>query len=96
MTRPLTLTRDRRPDGTAVLTVAGEIDMSNTDTLAAALGSAEDLLVLDLTAVDYLDSAGLAVLFAHAHRIELIATPLLAPVLAISGLADLTTVHGTD
>ncbi|WP_327267792.1 STAS domain-containing protein [Streptomyces sp. NBC_01218] len=93
MTTPLTLTPGRRPDGTAVLTVVGEIDMSNTGSLAAALDDAPGPLVLDLTEVEYLDSAGLSVLFPHADRLELIAGPLLAPVLTISGLTDLTTHH---
>lgn len=96
MTTPLTLTHGRRPDGTALLTAAGEIDMSNTAALAAALDGTEGPLVLDLTAVDYLDSAGLTVLFAHAERLELIITPLLAPVLTISGITDLATVRGSE
>ncbi|MEV7680558.1 STAS domain-containing protein [Streptomyces sp. NPDC088341] len=93
MTTPLTLTPGRRPDGTALLTAVGEIDMSNTDVLAAALDSTTGPLVLDLTGIEYLDSAGLSVLFPHADRIELIANPLLEPVLTISGLAGLTTIH---
>ncbi|UVS78472.1 STAS domain-containing protein [Actinokineospora sp. UTMC 2448] len=93
MTTPLTLTAGHRPDGTPLLTAAGEIDMSNSETLAEAITATPGHLVIDLTAVDYLDSAGLAVLFTHAERIEIIATPLLAPVLTISGLTDLTTVH---
>ena len=35
-------------------------------------------------------------LFTHAAHLELIATPLLAPVLTISGLAEMTTMHGLD
>lgn len=93
MTTPLTLTPGRRPDGTAVLTVVGEIDMSNTESLAAALDNAPGPLVLDLSEVEYLDSAGLSVLFSHADRLELIAGPLLTPVLTISGLTDLTMRH---
>ena len=53
-------------------------------------------VVVDLTGVEYLDSAGLTVLFTHAAHIELVATPLLAPVLTISGLADITRLHETD
>ncbi|MGW1770242.1 STAS domain-containing protein [Streptomyces sp. NPDC002104] len=94
MTTPLTLTLGRRPDGAALLTAVGEIDMSNTQELAAALAGTVGPLVLDLTGVEYLDSAGLSVLFPHADRIELLANPLLEPVLTISGLTDLTTVHG--
>ncbi|GAB2592205.1 STAS domain-containing protein [Streptomyces capparidis] len=94
MTTPLTITPTRRADGTPLLTVAGEIDMSNTDTLAAALDATSGPVVLDLTAVEYLDSAGLTVLFDHADRIELLASPVLLPVLTVSGLTELTTVHG--
>ncbi|MFF8034721.1 STAS domain-containing protein [Streptomyces sp. NPDC016626] len=94
MSTALTLTLGRRPDGTALLTAVGEIDMTNTDALSAALDAVHGPVVLDLTGVEYLDSAGLNVLFARADRVELVATPLLAPVLTISGLAGLTTVHG--
>ncbi|SFK86433.1 STAS domain-containing protein [Streptomyces pini] len=97
MTTPLTLTDQRRPDGTPVLVAEGEIDMSNVGEFRAAVDRAAGggRLVVDLTAVDYLDSAGLAALFAHADRLELIAPPLLDPVLTVSGLADLATVHIT-
>ncbi|MFG3166198.1 STAS domain-containing protein [Streptomyces sp. NPDC048200] len=93
MTTSLTLTRGRRADGTALLTAVGEIDMSNTEELADALMDMTGPLVLDLTGVEYLDSAGLSVLFPHADRLELVTNPLLEPVLTISGLTDLTTVH---
>jgi anti-sigma B factor antagonist len=93
MTTPLTLTPGRRSDGTKLLTAAGEIDMSNTEALADALTGITGSVVVDLTGVHYLDSAGLAVLFAQADRIELIAAPVLEPVLKYSGLADLVPVH---
>jgi anti-sigma B factor antagonist len=97
MTTPLTLTPVRRPDGAAVLEAVGEIDMSNVDAFAAAIdqGTASGTpLIVDLSAIEYLDSAGLTVLFARAGRIELIASPLLGPLLAISGLPELIRVHG--
>ncbi|MEW2275356.1 STAS domain-containing protein [Streptomyces sp. SID685] len=96
MTTPLTLIPDRSSDGTVHLTVSGEIDMSNADHLAEALDSDSGPLVVDLTRVEYLDSAGLSVLFAHAERLELIAPPLLEPVLTVSGLADLVTVRSPE
>ncbi|MEU6479077.1 STAS domain-containing protein [Streptomyces sp. NPDC047017] len=96
MTTPLTLEPGRRDDGTRQLTVTGEVDMSNVGLLAEALDGHPGPLVLDLTAVEYLDSAGLSVLFAHADRLELIVTTLLAPVMSISGLADLATVRGLE
>jgi anti-sigma B factor antagonist len=93
MPTPLTIAASHHPDGTALLTLAGEIDMSNTKALAAALDSTTGPLILDLTAVDYLDSAGLSILFSHADRLTLITNPLLTPVLTVSGLADLATIR---
>ncbi|MFD6358465.1 STAS domain-containing protein [Streptomyces roseolus] len=93
MTTPLTLTRGRGTDGTPVLRAVGEIDMSNSDVLAAALDDTPGRVVVDLTEVGYLDSAALSVLFARAVRVELIAPPLLLPVLTVSGLADLVPVR---
>lgn len=102
MTATLTCTTSRRPDGTPVLAVRGEIDMSNADTFAESLAdvvadarTTATAVTVDLTAVTYLDSGGLAALFAHADHIEVRATPLLGPILTISGLADLTTVQFT-
>lgn len=94
MTTPLTLSTGQRPDGTAVLTAVGEIDMSNAAQLRDALDRAgAGPLVLDLTSCEYLDSAGLTVLFTHADHIELVAAPLLVPVLKISGLSELASVR---
>ncbi len=97
MPTALTLTPGHRPDGSAVLRAVGEIDMSNVDSLADAIDRQPDSgapLVVDLSAVEYLDSAGLTVLFTRAHRIHLVTNELLAPLLVISGLTQLTTVHG--
>lgn len=67
--------------------------MSNAPALAAALEETTELLVLDLTDVEYLDSAGIAVLFDHADHLELVASPLLSPVLTVSGLSEVVKVH---
>lgn len=93
MTTPLDISSTRKADGTTALTVRGEIDMSNTASLAEAIDGAPGQVLLDFVAVDYLDSAGLAVLFAHAGRIELVANSILKPVLEISGLTELVTIH---
>lgn len=101
MNTPLSLESARRRDGAPVLLVAGEVDFSNNAKLAAALEERLDerlepgagRLTVDLSRVDYLDSAGLSVLFAHAEQIEVIASPLLAPVLEVSGLGRLTAVR---
>ncbi len=96
MATPLELSTRRSPDGTPVVTAVGEIDMSNADRFRDALGLAAPeggWFVVDLTAVGYLDSAGINALFTHSSRIQLIASPLLAPVLTISGLSDITSVR---
>ena len=95
MATPLELSTRPGADGIPVVTVAGEIDMSNADRFRDALGLAAAAadggsFVVDLTGVEYLDSAGVHVLFAHAARIRLIAGPLLEPVLTVSGLSDIT------
>jgi anti-sigma B factor antagonist len=98
MTTALTLSTGQRPDGAVTLSAAGEIDMSNAEAFAAALADAVGQtpgrpLIVDLTAVEYLDSAGLAALFEHATSIELLTSPMLEPLMSISGLAELTTIH---
>jgi anti-sigma B factor antagonist len=98
MNTPLTLNQSRRPDGAPVLRVVGEVDRSNSDELAAAVGEQLDPaagpLTVDLSGVGYLDSVGLSVLFEFADAIEVVIPPLLAPVLAVSGLGELTAVRG--
>lgn len=97
MTTPLGLTHMKRQDGAPVLSVVGEVDRSNSAELAAAvedgLRSVAGPLTIDLSRVWYLDSAGLSVLFAYATEIEVVVAPLLAPVLAVSGLDEVTAVH---
>ena len=95
MTTPLELSARRDANGVMVLTAAGEIDMSNAagfrDALSQAGTSGADFTV-DLTGVDYLDSAGLTALLPYAPRIKIIVTTVLAPVLSVSGLDPVTTV----
>ena len=98
MATPLELSTRPGADGIPVVTVAGEIDMSNADRFRDALDLAADAatdggsFVVDLTGVEYLDSAGVHALFEHAARIRLITGPLLEPVLTVSGLSDITSV----
>jgi anti-sigma B factor antagonist len=94
MATPLTITAAPTPHGPVTLSVAGEIDMSNADELAAAIEAQHGPLIVELTDVEYLDSAGLSVLFAHAERLEVVVPPLLAPVIAIAGLGAVARVHG--
>lgn len=100
MTTPLTLDTARGSNGNFVLLAAGEIDMSNIDVFSRALASAADeadgdvgALLVDLSAVEYLDSAAINILAAHANSIKLVAHPVLMPVLRVSGLAELITIE---
>ena len=80
-----------------MLTADGEIDMSNAGQLRDALDRTGGRpLVIDLTSCEYLDSAGLTVLFTHAGHIELVAAPMLFPVLRISGLSEIAAVRPAD
>ncbi len=74
----------------------GEIDLSNTAAFAAALSDTPGPLVVDLTEVHYIDSAGMSVLFTHAERAELISSPLLTPILKMSGLTSMATVRSAE
>ena len=95
MATPLDLSARRDAGGTTVLTAAGEIDMSNAARFRAALSQAGDdgaAFIVDLTGVQYLDSAGLTALLPYAPRVKIIATAVLAPVLSVTGLDPVTTV----
>jgi anti-anti-sigma factor len=98
MTTSLTINVDRRDGGSLALLVSGEIDLSNVHTFARAVDDAiaasdGEQVTVDLSAVDYLDSGGINVLFNCADRIHLIVRPLLMRVLTISGLTELATVE---
>jgi len=97
MATPLQLSTGRR-DGRLVLTVVGELDLSNVADFVGALqravsGTDGSPLRLDLSGVEYLDSGAINVLFDHAEDIDLVVNPILLPVLTVSGLTDVVTVE---
>ncbi|MBL7497389.1 STAS domain-containing protein [Frankia sp. CNm7] len=99
MSTPLTLRTIHHPDGRPVLSARGEIDMSNLPEFRAALAAAvtgSGPIVVDLTAVDYLDSGAINALFVHAEHLHLICNRVLLPALRISGLTELATVEAPD
>jgi anti-anti-sigma factor len=100
MSTSLTLDTARSNDGTPVLLAVGEIDLSNVDTFDQALGTATAqaassgaTLTVDLSGVEYLDSAAINALFTRADHIRVIAHPLLMRSLAVSGLSELVSVE---
>ena len=97
MTTALSLVGGPGADGARVLTVTGEIDMSNAAEFGAALDrelAAGTGVTVDLTGVTYLDSAGVAELFDRVgrHDLRLVAPPLLDRVLRVSGLTEVAKV----
>ena len=51
-------------------------------------------MTIDLSAVEYLDSGAINALFDHADHIrQIIANPILMPVLKVSGLTDVAAVQ---
>jgi anti-anti-sigma factor len=97
VTTALTLVPGRGEEGDRLLTVTGEIDMSNAAEFGAALDrelATGAAVTVDLTAVTYLDSAGVALLFdrAESHDLRLLAPRLLSRVLQVSGLSQVAAV----
>lgn len=87
-------------DGIVYATVGGEVDMSNAQELRAELGRAASNqlvgLVLDLTSVDYLDSAGIHLIHSlrsdlqsHGQRLALVipADSVINDALRLAGLS---------
>jgi anti-anti-sigma factor len=101
MATSLTLDTARSVDGKLVLIAAGEIDLSNVEPFNQALtravadsdGGGESTLTVDLSGVQYLDSAAVNVLFPYAEHIRVIAHPFLVRIFDISGFSELTTVE---
>jgi anti-anti-sigma factor len=101
VTTPLAVSTNRRDDGSFVLSAAGELDLSNVDTFTEALTGAIDAatgasgaVTVDFSDIEYMDSSGINVLFAHAGQIRgLIINPLLSSVVTFSGLSELVPVE---
>ncbi|OBK24866.1 anti-anti-sigma factor [Mycobacterium asiaticum] len=100
MTTSLTLDTTRGDDGNLVLIATGEIDLSNIEVFDQALTTAHnaaassgETLTVDLSAVEYLDSAAINALFISADHISLIAHPLLMPIFVMSGLDKLVAIE---
>jgi anti-anti-sigma factor len=100
MSSPLTVHIERAADGQLVLQAAGEIDASNVADFAEALdaGASDgtDVLTVDLSAVEYLDSAAINALVPHADSVQIIANPVLMRVLMVSGLGELAKIRSAS
>jgi len=84
--------------GTKIVRVSGEIDLSNAARVRDAIGAAvPDLpvVIVDLRGTEYLDSAGIAMLFRLAERLSYnrqelqLVVPPSAPIRAVLRLTKL-------
>ena len=83
--------------GTPVITLTGEIDISNVDPLRATIEpvveQAPERVVFDLSGLDFMDSSGIALLLhvaARAGSVHLRGTStLVRRILEVSGLSDI-------
>jgi anti-sigma B factor antagonist len=84
------------PTGARIVSLSGELDSANADALDASLapltqeGSAE--LIFDLSALRFMDSAGIAVLLGVAARVSAVRlrdpSPAVRRVIELTGLSD--------
>lgn len=79
------------------MSASGEVDLSNIDAFKTTLATAaadSGALIVDLSGVEYVDSAGINALFSLSDRIDkIVAHPLLMTTFTVSGLTELTTIE---
>ncbi|WP_343996071.1 anti-sigma factor antagonist, partial [Nocardioides dubius] len=97
----------REQDGVTIVAVAGEIDVYTApklrDQITDLVGSGQYRLIIDMEAVEFLDSTGLGVLVgglkkvrAHDGSLELVCTQeRLLKIFRITGLAKVFAIHGS-
>ncbi len=61
--------------------------------LDAGTSDGSGILTVDLSSVDYLDSAAINALVPHAESVQIVANPVLMRVLQVSGLGELTKIR---
>ncbi|MGE2833277.1 STAS domain-containing protein [Mycobacterium sp. SMC-4] len=101
MSASLTVDTTREDTGDLIVVASGEVDLSNIEafrrTLTAAADNNAGSLTIDLSQVEYVDSAGINVLFTLSERIsKVIANPVLMTTFAVSGLAELVPVERAE
>jgi len=83
------------PSGAPVVTVSGELDMSNASSLEATVASitaeGPERLIFDLSGLRFMDSAGIAVLVGAASKVNAVAlrnpSPVVRRVIELTGLS---------
>jgi anti-anti-sigma factor len=102
MSEALATVEVRQEGGTAVVTVKGEVDLSNVNELEAQIEEAiqgAGSVVLDLESVEYMDSRGVRLVHALSRRLRSHAVDfrVLAPADSIAGeVLRLTNLAGLE
>jgi anti-sigma B factor antagonist len=101
--RPAEVAIDARldPAGSALVTVSGDLDISNAGTLEQAVASitAErpERVVFDLSGLRFMDSAGIAVLLDCAGKVNTVRlrdpSPAVRRVVELTGLTDVLSIE---
>jgi anti-sigma B factor antagonist len=89
------------PTGVVIVTVSGDLDISNASTLEQAVASitAErpERLIFDLSGLRFMDSAGIAVLLDCAGKVNTIRlrdpSPAVRRVVELTGLTDVLSIE---
>ena len=96
---------EERRGGTGIVTVSGEVDVATApalrDCLDRVVADDDGPVVVDLTAVTFIDSTGLGVLIGARKRCAesdrdlrvVVAEPRILKVFEITGLTDLFSIH---
>ena len=86
--------------GALIARVTGEIDLSNADDIGAAIAlempNRGRVLVLDLTEVEYLDSAGMGLIFRLQERLRARSQTLRLVIPATSAVQDALRLAGVS
>jgi anti-sigma B factor antagonist len=91
----------RTDDGVLVVAIAGELDLSNVARVRAILGALIDprptSVVIDLRALTFMDSSGIATLLQVAGPFEFVevrnASPIVQRIIVATGVGDILRVR---
>jgi len=85
------------PDGTPVVKLCGEVDISNASEIGAELdrivGTGTRRLVVDMSALEFMDSSGIAMLLHAAARVDSMAVR--APSMVVRRIIEATGLEAT-
>lgn len=94
----------RRDDGTVVIRLCGDLDLAGFDearaAIDAALGSQPRRVILDTTALDYMDSSGIVLLVQVARAAQQVQVrnprPIVRRLIELTGLSGMLQITDDD